>query len=231
MIVLSHSQKEGYEFIFKIGESTWSKVNSTRSLLREPPGWLFHLFEDDILRSSRCWDRTGGYFTTTKGGSYLYGIVMEWRTREIQALESDNSCAPFFDKESTARNYRFPRARCCTKRSMSGRVRKSMYLPNSAFRRREAPYSSLSWFEHTVVSIRLSLSRRLLMFFLNIGHLPSTSKILDLYISVCVGSEKPMNKLIWSERTSVSKDPLFSYIWALPLKVGPSSSRMTVITL
>jgi vacuolar protein sorting-associated protein 13A/C len=39
--VLSHSQKEGYEFIFKIGESTWSKVNSTRPLLREPPDDCF----------------------------------------------------------------------------------------------------------------------------------------------------------------------------------------------
>jgi len=37
VIVLSHSQKQGHEFIFKIGESTWSKVNFARPLLCESP--------------------------------------------------------------------------------------------------------------------------------------------------------------------------------------------------
>lgn len=41
--MLSHSQKQGYEFIFKIGESTWSKVKIALSLLREPPDYFVYL--------------------------------------------------------------------------------------------------------------------------------------------------------------------------------------------
>ena len=43
LIVLSHSQKDGYEFIFKIGESTWSKVNMSCSLRESSDDCFIHL--------------------------------------------------------------------------------------------------------------------------------------------------------------------------------------------
>lgn len=67
-LVLSHPHDRGHEFVFKVGESNWSKVEF---FLKE---W-FHLTDPPIACQSRgacCRDRIGGSIAKTEDGRTSY---------------------------------------------------------------------------------------------------------------------------------------------------------------
>lgn len=147
--MLSHPYDRGSEFIFQIGNSTWSKVG-------ELPRWWWDLDLKFFLacqpRSPGCWDEAGNTGKYAEVGGDSYWFIMDGRLRKVQAIKSHYSCPTISDHQSLAWRDILPWAWCCSSGALDHWTRWKMPASFHASERGEASYSGLSGTQREVVS-------------------------------------------------------------------------------
>lgn len=146
--VLSHSHKDGHEFMFQFTDSAWSKVcASLVKILRRSRTFM----TDGVPGSSIRRDGVGCADAETRAGQILRWCFVDRGFGEIQALEGYHTRSSIPHQELSSRLDRFQRTRSRATRSLRDISRRQGFFAGTSVYRGETSDHRLSWVECPMV--------------------------------------------------------------------------------